>query len=1002
MGISTKLISAIDSIIYAFKAGTKTSLKDYSDLETILNPTTIVAKDGSMATIYEIYGAKKYVGDEEIIELEERLYSTLKSSLQKEGHQIQFVFSKDKDRIKEHISETLEPYKRAAKTMQLDLDDYFDSKAEHLSKYCAYESCYMVVWSKPELIKETLKEQQQENADRAAKAPLFIDAQNIVMEYERLETAHISMCDTIEKSFDEAEINIEALHVRKAIKDIRTSIDYHNTDKNWEASLPIPIDEDHESPLVTLPMNEKRRYRQSETDASSLFWPSISEQVFPQSIEVIDSNILKMGSRYISPMHIEIPPQNVMPFRNLLDSLDQDIPVQLSFTLESGGLNKARVKAMAASILAVTNAGNKMVRDSIKHLRDLELEGDAIVKFSINAITWSEDLKELNVRKQSLSKKLQSWGNAQTAFNNIDPIEGMVLSQPGVTKKTSSSSALAPLIDIIKMLPLSRQSHVWEDGSMLFRTDDGKLFPFQPGSSLQNTWNDLIFATPGSGKSVLMNAMNLSSIIQPGASELPYIGILDIGPSSAGLINLIKEALPEKLKHLVVYERIQNTKEYAINIFDTMLGSRYPTPSELTFLKNLMTLIMTPVGAKSAYESTDALVLKVIKKAYEVFSDAGDANPKMYHEGFDLAVDEKLKSFGIDAEEDGMCWWEVVDYLYDRKERHLAAIAQRNAVPIMEDLIDIAMSTPAIETQYSKATAATGETMIDLFSRSINEAIDQYPMLSQPTVFDLSEARIISLDLDEVAKGDDDASIKQNAIMFMLGRYVVGKNFKISIKEVKASAHEKYLSHHLKIAKKNRETKKRLCIDEFHRTEGVRAIRSQVKTDQREGRKWNLQVALSSQLIEDFSPDMRKLSTGTFILSGGPDECEDLAKMFALNDSTKRIVKNKLNGPTPSGSPFIFNCKTKEGSYSQFLYSTLSPVEIWNLTTTAEDSTLRDRLAEDLGSSREAIRILSKAFPGGSAKKRIEKIAVSATSESVLKDPYAYLIKKLKDKYDVF
>lgn len=1002
MGISTKLISAIDSIIYAFKSGTKASLKDYADLETVLNPTTIVAKDGSLATIYEIYGAKKYVGDEEIVELEERLYSTLKTSLQKEGHQIQFVFSRDKDRIKEHIEETLEPYKRAAKNLQLDMDDFFDSKAEHLSNKCAYESCFMVVWSKPELIRETLKEQQAENTERAAKAPLFIDAQNIVMEYERLETAHDSMCGTIKKAFKEADINIEALHVRKAIKEIRTSIDYHNTDKNWEASLPVPIDENHESPVISLPMNEKRRYRQGETDASMLLWPSISEQIFPQGVEVIDSNILKMGSRYVSPMHIEIPPQNVMPFRNLLESLDQDIPVQLSFTLESGGLNKARIKAIAASILAVTNAGNKMVRDSINHLRDLELEGDAIVRMSINAITWSENLKELNVRKQTLSKKLQAWGNAQTAFNNVDPIEGFVLAQPGVTKKASSASALAPLIDIIKMLPLSRQSHVWEQGSMLFRTDDGKLFPFQPGSSLQNTWNDLIFATPGSGKSVLMNAMNLSSIIQPGADELPYIGILDIGPSSAGLINLIKDALPDKLKHLVTYERVQNTKDYAINIFDTMLGSRYPTPSELTFLKNLMTLIMTPVGKKSAYESTDALVLKVIKKSYEVFSDDPDATPKMYHKGFCPDVDDRLKSFGIDAEEKGMCWWEVVDYLFERKENRLAAIAQRNAVPIMEDLIDVAISTPAIKTQYEKAEAPTGETMIDLFNRSINEAIDQYPMLSQTTVFDLSEARIISLDLDEVAKGDDDSSIKQNAIMFMLGRYVVGKNFKISAEEIKKSAHEKYLALHMKKAKKNRQTRKRLCIDEFHRTEGVTAIRNQVKTDQREGRKWNLQVALSSQLVEDFGEDMRKLATGTFILSGGTEEAEQLSKMFALNESTTKIVRQNLNGPTSDGAPFIFNCKTREGSYSQYLFSTLSPVEIWNLTTTAEDSTLRDRLSEELGSSKEAIRVLSKAFPGGSAKKRIEKIATTTTNPEVLKDPYSYLIKKLKDKYDIF
>ena len=394
MSISTGLISAIDSLIYAFRSGTKMSLKDYSDLETILNPTTIVAKDGSLATIYEIFGSKKYIGEEEITLLEERLYGTLKTGLQKEGQQLQFVFSRDKERVREYIKETLEPYKKAAKTLQLDMEDMFTSKVEHLANHASFESCFMVVWSKPELIKESLKEQQEENAKRASKAPLFIDAQNIIMEYDRLETSHDAICSTIEKAFKKAEINISKLNVRKAIKEIRNAVDYKNTAKDWEPSLPIQIDEDSEID-ITFPMNDKRRFRQDETDVSSLLWSSISEQLFPVSVDIIDSNTLKMGDKYVSSMYMEIPPQNVMSFSDLLETIvEDDIPMQLSFTLESGGLNKEKMRSMAASILAVTNSGNKMVRDSINYLRELEMEGEAIVRFSVNAITWSENKKE--------------------------------------------------------------------------------------------------------------------------------------------------------------------------------------------------------------------------------------------------------------------------------------------------------------------------------------------------------------------------------------------------------------------------------------------------------------------------------------------------------------------------------------------------------------------------------------------------------------------------------
>lgn len=1012
MSVSSKLISALDSIIYAFKSGVKSSLKDYSDLETILNPTTLVAKDGSMATIYEIYGSKSYVGEEEVLLLEEQLYSTLKSSLQKEGHQIQFVFSKDKDKVRDYIETTLSQARKSARNQQLDLDYYFDSKVEHLTKFCAYESCFMVVWSKPELIKETLKEQQQENAERAAKAPLFIDAQNIIMEYDRLESNHSAICSTIETAFDLAGVNIERLNVRKAVKEVRKSINYKNTSPDWEPSLPMLLDEDSDVP-ISIPMSEGKSLRQSETDVSGLLWSSISEQIFPVAIDIHDSNIIKMGETYISSLYMEIPPQNVSPFKNLLDSLDDDIPLQMSFTLESGGLNKAKMKAMAASILAVTNAGNKMVRDSINALKDMELSGDSIVKLSVNAITWADNVKELNLRKQNLNKKLQSWGDAQIAFNNVDPVEGFVFAQPAVTKKTSGFAALAPLSDIIKMLPLTRQSHVWEKGSVLFRTYDGKVFPFQPGSSLQNTWNYLIFAKPGSGKSVLMNAMNLAAITQPGMNELPFIGAIDIGPSSAGLIQLIKDALPEQLKHLAIYERIQNTSNYAINIFDTVLGSRYPTPSDSAFLKNILTLLMTPAGKSDPYESTDALVSKIVAKAYERYADTVDSTPKRYRRGYDKEVDDKLKVLGIDAENDDLCWWNIVDLFFKNQENRLAGKAQRFAVPIMEDLIDVATSTASISTTYSKPVAKTGETMIDLFTRSITEAISQYPMLSLPTVFDISESRIISLDLDEVTKGDDPTAVKQNAIMFMLGRYVVGRNFKISKEEIQNTfkldetssdfynVKDDLMKFHMERAKQNRQTKKILCIDEFHRTEGVSAIRNQVKTDQREGRKWNLQVVLASQLMEDFSNDMRKLATGVFILSGGTVSGE-LSEMFDLNPTTTEIVRSRLNGPTKKGSPFIFNVETNDGAYSQYLFSTLSPVEIWSLTTTAEDSTLKDRLTEELGSPKDARVILAKAFPNGSAKARIEKIVSTTSDPKIMRDPYSYLVDKLKAKFDLF
>ena len=51
------------------------------------------------------------------------------------------------------------------------------------------------------------------------------------------------------------------------------------------------------------------------------------------------------------------------------------------------------------------------------------------------------------------------------------------------------------------------------------------------------------------------------------------------------------------------------------------------------------------------------------------------------------------------------------------------------------------------------------------------------PLLSQVTKFDLGEARVVSLDLDEVAKSGGDAADRQTAVMYMLARYILARHY---------------------------------------------------------------------------------------------------------------------------------------------------------------------------------------------------------------------------------
>lgn len=996
MSITTKLVTTVDMLLHAISTGKYQTLKDYCFLETAKSSTTMVGKDGSFINIFLIHGSKKYVGGEEILELQNKLGSSLQDSFKKEGHQLQFVFTRDVDRIKSELKRSLNPYWNASRNLGLNLDDIFESKINHLSNFCSYESCYMVAISRPSLIAMQLKDEREESFKKSKDMPPAFDAQNLFNDYEALENKHNAFINSLENTFRISNINYSILEVRRSIREVRKLMHNDLTGEDWTPFLPgaTNLNKIGES-RNQIPMRDEKSLRRPENDISDLLWPSLSEQVFPADFSIEENQIVKIDDKYIASMYVDLPPQHTVPFSNLLNSIEREIPFQISLSIEGGAISKSSMKILAAAILSFSNATNKLIKDALSELRDMELHGNSIVKMKINAITWAKNKKDLNLRKQTVMKSISSWGSINVKLSDNDPVENVLSTMPGIMASQSGTPFLAPIRDIISLLPLTRQSHVWETGAVTFRTVDGKVFPYQPGSSEQTTWNDIIFAIPGSGKSVLMNSNNLAAVITPGSEELPLIGILDIGPSSSGLIQLIKDALPDNKKHLAIYERLQNTEEFAINVFDTQLGCRRPSPSDRMLLINFLTLLLTPAGMDKPYPSSDNMISAIVDMVYQKFEDSNTGQPKEYIKNKDKEIEKVLAKHNIDAE--GLCWWEVVDELFKKKEYRLASIAQRYAVPRLQDCVSIAQKEPAIYSLYSKPHVETGEDMIQLFNRAVSEAINQFPILNMPTQFDLGEARIISLDLDEVAKSGSATSAKQSGIMFMLGRYIVGKNFKLNKEFIRYSP-KIYHEYHLERVKNIRQVKKRLCIDEFHRTSSVPSFRQQVVTDQREGRKWNLQVVLASQMAEDFDDDMLGMATGVFILSGG-NNYKKVTEQFNLNKTTSEIVKNHLNGPSSLGVPFVFNFTTKKGAYSQYLMSTISSIELWAFTTTAEDSTLKERLNIELNSPAKARRILAKEFPNGSAKDYIEKLVEESGDPRIASNPYAFLISKLNKKY---
>src|SRR5262245_49516504 len=538
------------------------------------------------------------------------------------GHSMQIFFSYSKDDIVTEINDIYQPAMQTAKQVELNIDDLFKERVKYLSQYCAQEAIYLVLWTRPsaltgEQIGRSNKEKLQ--AAKALNMPAFRFTQNVIAAITDLRDGHDSFVNSVVNDLNILELSADVLEVHEALRAMRFTVDPDFTDRSWRPILP--------GDKITIKESKEMR-----GDVSDILWPALGRQLLPRDAENMDLRTVRVGDRIYSSVFIDLFPREVQQFTSLLNRTTQTkVPWRISFLIDSGGLDSLRLRSALSSILAFSSAQNRLFNDAVSYLRYINLStDDAVVKLRVVATTWAPagSLNLLRNRAAQLSKAIQGWGSCDVSEVCGDAFAGVVSSMLGVSGQSVANASVAPLSDVLQMMPFFRPSSPWPDGALLFRSPDGKPWPYQPGSAQQTTWIDILYARPGSGKSVLSNAINLALCLSAGIQRLPHIAIVDIGPSSSGLVSLIKEALPTEQKHLVAYHRLRMIPEMSINPFDTQLGCREPSPQERAFLVNFLTLLATPVGQSNAYDGITDMAGLIVDELYKSLSDSG--NPHLY------------------------------------------------------------------------------------------------------------------------------------------------------------------------------------------------------------------------------------------------------------------------------------------------------------------------------------------------------------------------------------
>ncbi|MBL4788100.1 MAG: hypothetical protein JKY60_03300 [Kordiimonadaceae bacterium] len=945
----------------------------------------LVSKSDDLVSYIAVSGSTKIVGDKEREEIVKGFDLSFASMLKETGHVFEFSWKTDPMASPLVVDEYISEMEDGANKAGLNIPQIFAGKRKILTERVTYEETAIALWTKSTILSPAEKRADTMVRAKNTGGATIGTAQPPLEGLQKLVIKHKASTASVIEKLRQAGIACRQISTKVGCRHARNYIYPSLTGSQW---APVYAGEDN---------FERVEERAPDGDWSGLFPPALVEQMLLHGSTDISSYSVRIGDQIFGYVNMISGASADQDFSHLVDLVNRSgsrIPWRVLWRVE-GGVKDREWQRVAASVLLPTNTKNKSILGQLDRAAAWEQANLTRVYLSASFATWAPANKpaELDQRLSQLTRAIGNWAGIQVSSDTRDPLEGVFASVPGICANTVAIRAKPRLTSAFRNLPIMRPGGPWERGSVMFHTPDGKPFFYEMGSKKQTAWFDIIVGQQGSGKSALVNSLNLGAALdfarEGAANELPRIGIIDIGYSSRGLIEGIKDGLPAARKHEALYIRWQNKKEHAVNVFDTPLGLRYPLQVHMDFLKEFVNSVLGLEHIKGSDLLKD-IAASAVEEAFRV--SATLATQHKYEPQLDPLVDAAIESAEISLP-DTPLWWEIVDFLSAKGLMHEAMLAQRYAVPRLSSLAS-AVTEDRVRDVFKNSNIGD-ERALDVFSRKIDRAMSNFEVLCHETKFDLAGASIVSLDLSEVTAGAGELGKRKVEVMYLAARHLVGGEYYL-VEEDFSDVDEVYRDHHVQRIRKLAKQRKRLVYDEFHMTEGSTAVQLQLERDVRIGRKYDVQITLVSQLITDFSDTLLSLARSFFICSSGGDiGLSAIRDCLKISDTAAEVIRTRLRGPTQSeGAPFYGIFDTDEGRFEHHLVNTLAAEELWLCTTKRKDVELKRALERKLGQS-SAWKVLCNQFPGGSAQHRLELITADLARRNIDTDPTDYLVDEL-------
>lgn len=282
-----------------------------------------------------------------------------------------------------------------------------------------------------------------------------------------------------------------------------------------------------------------------------------------------------------------------------------------------------------------------------------------------------------------------------------------------------------------------------------------------------NNHNIGICGMSKSGKSYLAKSIILNNLL---SKKNNNFGLLTCGDEYKALFNIVKSLFPSKSINYIIPDFEGNN---TINLFDTPLGCRQPTVSSSIGIDYLVELLFVICFDKNNHNigSNKAFLNNLIFYTYDRLSDTNEA--KIYMPQINNTVDKAIFDENIYYDEH-TSWWNITDALFIKKRYSEAMLAQRQAMPVIQDFIDSISSSTIMETIPQFYNDIDTQIFIEQILTELNKFANDYPSLCYATNIDFPKYSFCIIDLEKMIFKSKNFKTYHKFICFIIGQYLLG------------------------------------------------------------------------------------------------------------------------------------------------------------------------------------------------------------------------------------